>query len=122
LSIWADYTEGKKLYAKLEFPRATSVETPAQLTEYLINPLLEKRALIQFVERRFALRDLQQALNVRFFPFGVVTRLNRFSAPLLPNTQHPPRQPAISSVACVPKVNFNAAMRNYGYRLVCAPV
>ena len=34
--------------------------------------------------------------------------LDRFSAPLLPNTQHPPRQPAISSVACVPRVNFNA--------------
>ena len=46
------YTEGKKPYANLEIPRGNLqhelVETPAQLTGYRINPLLETRALIEF--------------------------------------------------------------------------
>jgi hypothetical protein len=34
--------------------------------------LLEEPALIEFWSVAFASRDLQQGLNVRFFPFGVV--------------------------------------------------
>jgi hypothetical protein len=41
---------------------------------------------------------------------------------LKPGMEHPPRRPAISSVACVPRAKFQRqAMRNYGYRLVSTP-
>jgi hypothetical protein len=46
--------------------------TLAQLTGYRIKLLLEEPALIEFWSVAFASRDLQQGLNVRFFPFGVV--------------------------------------------------